>query len=254
LILKILGCSGGIGSSLRTTSMLLGEDILIDAGTGVGDLSLDELAQINHIFLTHAHLDHLAAFPLLIDTVGRLRESPITLHALAETITALREHVFNWKIWPDFTQIPSAGAPALRFERFKVGDCIRLNGCKITALPANHVVPAAGFHIDSGNASLVYTGDTSSNGELWKRVNEISNLRYLIIECGFSNRDHELALAAKHLCPDLLARELARLERRADIFVTHLNPNEIELTMREVIETSHQHQPRMLENNQVFEL
>ncbi|MBI1991107.1 MAG: 3',5'-cyclic-nucleotide phosphodiesterase, partial [Betaproteobacteria bacterium] len=41
--LRILGCSGGIGRGLRTTSMLLDHDILIDAGTGVGDLSIDEL-------------------------------------------------------------------------------------------------------------------------------------------------------------------------------------------------------------------
>ena len=38
--LRILGCSGGISGDLRTTSMLLDHDVLIDAGTGVGDLSI----------------------------------------------------------------------------------------------------------------------------------------------------------------------------------------------------------------------
>jgi cAMP phosphodiesterase len=252
LKLKILGCSGGIGGRLRTTSILLDDDVLIDAGTGVGDLPLDDLGRINHVFLTHSHLDHLAALPLLIDTVAGMRKSPITLHALEATIASLREHLFNWKIWPDFTVIPS-GAPALRYESFKLGETIKLNGCAITALPANHVVPAVGFQIDSGEASLVYTGDTTSNDLLWERVNKISNLRHLIIECGFSNRDHEIALAAKHLCPDLLERELAKLKRPAEIFITHLNPNEIALTMQEIEESCEKHRPRMLENNQVFE-
>ena len=78
---KILGCSGGIGGNLRTTSMLVDEDILIDAGTGVGDLSMEELIKIDHILITHSHLDHIAFIPLLIDTVMGFREEPITVHA-----------------------------------------------------------------------------------------------------------------------------------------------------------------------------
>ena len=65
--IKILGCSGGIGGELRTTSMLVDGDILIDAGTGVGDLSIEELLAIDHIFITHSHLDHIAFIPLLLD-------------------------------------------------------------------------------------------------------------------------------------------------------------------------------------------
>ena len=68
--LRILGCSGGIGGDLRTTSMLLDQDVLIDAGTGVGDLSVAELAQIDHIFVTHSHMDHVASIPFIADTVG----------------------------------------------------------------------------------------------------------------------------------------------------------------------------------------
>ena len=43
--LRVLGCSGGIGARARTTSFLVDEDILIDAGTGVEDLSVDDIAQ-----------------------------------------------------------------------------------------------------------------------------------------------------------------------------------------------------------------
>jgi phosphoribosyl 1,2-cyclic phosphodiesterase len=95
--LRILGCSGGIGSNLRTTSMLLDHDVLIDAGTGVGDLSLDEMREIDHVFLTHSHLDHIACIPFMLDSVAGMRNRPLMIDATEET---LRQHIFNWIIWP----------------------------------------------------------------------------------------------------------------------------------------------------------
>ena len=111
--LRILGCSGGIGGNLRTTSMLLDNDVLIDAGTGVGDLSVAELCMIDHVFVTHSHLDHIACIPLMVDSVGYMRDKPLTLHATEATLEILRQHIFNWKIWPDFTQIPNGKQPYL---------------------------------------------------------------------------------------------------------------------------------------------
>lgn len=251
--LKILGCSGGIGGSLRTTSMLLDEDILIDAGTGVGDLSFDELMKINHVFLTHSHLDHTATIPFLVDTCGFFREKPITVHALAETIQILRDHMFNWKLWPDFSVIPNADKPFMRFESFSLGKTVELEGRKITPLPANHTVPAVGFHFDSGQASLVFTGDTTVNDPLWEIVNRIDNLRYLIIETAFCNREKELAIAAKHFCPSMLAEELEKLNRPAEIYVTHLKPGEVEVTMKEIEHDAAEFNPCMLRNGQVFQ-
>ncbi|HVJ12663.1 MAG TPA: MBL fold metallo-hydrolase, partial [Burkholderiales bacterium] len=85
--LRVLGCSGGIGGRhLRTTSFLLDGDILIDAGTGVGDLTLAELSQIDHIFVTHSHLDHVASIPFLVDTVGGMRSKPLTVYTTQPTI------------------------------------------------------------------------------------------------------------------------------------------------------------------------
>jgi len=56
--LTVLGCYGGIGGSRRTIALLLDDDILIDAGSGAGDLTLERMARLEHIFLTHAHLGH----------------------------------------------------------------------------------------------------------------------------------------------------------------------------------------------------
>ena len=252
--LRILGCSGGIGGRhLRTTSMLLDHDILIDAGTGVGELSLTELSVVDHIFLTHSHLDHITSIPFIVDTVGAMRTQPLTVHGLPATLDILRNHIFNWKVWPDFAQIPSPEHPYLRYENIDVGQTLEFGERKITALPANHTVPAIGYHLSSGKSSLVFTGDTTHNDALWPIVNAIADLKYLIIETAFCNRERALAIASKHLCPTMLAEELSKLQRSPGIFITHLKPGEIELTMEEVEQCAGHFRPLMLQNNQVFE-
>lgn len=233
--------------------MLVDHDILIDAGTGVGDLSIEELARIDHIFITHSHLDHVTSIPFLLDTVGWMRSEPVTVHVTAATLDILREHLFNWKLWPDFTQIPDPSRPILRYATLAVGTAVAIGGRTITPLPAHHVVPAVGFRVDSGRASLVFTGDTTTHDALWREVNRMENLRYLIIETAFSNEDRELAVVSRHLCPDLLAEELAKLERPAEVYITHLKPGDDDLIMREIAACAGKWSPRMLRGGQVFE-
>ncbi len=252
--LRVLGCSGGIGGQHnRTTSFLVDQDILIDAGTGVGDLSLGELTLIDHIFVTHSHLDHVNSIAFFLDSVGALRPKPVTVYATAATIETLKKHLFNWVIWPDFTQIPTPEQPWLRYEEVEVGKVIDLGGRRITVLPAIHTVPAVGYLLDSGKASLVFTGDTGPNDALWEVVNRIENLKFLIIETAFSNKERHLAEISRHLCPETLAEELAKLERNAEIYITHLKPGEIEPTMLEIEECAGKFRPQMLQNNLVLE-
>lgn len=250
--LRILGCSGGIGGTLQTTSMLVDNDILVDAGTGVTALTLSELEQIDHVFLTHAHLDHIAALPLIVDTVGTVRKKPLIVHCLPEVKKSLQDHIFNWKIWPDFGRLPSSDDPFLKWQTIELGETVEIGGRRFTSLPANHVVPAVGYWLDSGQSSLVFTGDTTSNDSLWETVNEISNLRYLIIETAFPNTERELAIQSKHLCPSLLAEELGKLEHPAQVFITHLKPGAVTQTMAEIQEDALAFGPRMLANGQVF--
>jgi ribonuclease BN (tRNA processing enzyme) len=252
--LRVLGCSGGIGGRhLRTTSFLVDSDILIDAGTGVGDLTLAELSQVDHIFITHSHLDHVASIPFVVDTVGGMRARPITVYATRATIEIMKNHLFNWSIWPDFTEIPTADAPFLRYQEIQVGTTLSLGGREITPIPARHTVPAVGYHLDSGQASLVFTGDTGKNDALWRVVNRIRNLKILIIETAFSNKEKHLAEISRHLCPQTLAEELGKLERSPEIYITHLKPGEIEPTMLEIEECAGSFRPRMLQNNLVLE-
>jgi ribonuclease BN (tRNA processing enzyme) len=251
--LRVLGCSGGIGGNLHTSAFLLDHDILIDAGTGVSELSLTELSLIDHVFVTHSHLDHIVSIPLLVDSVGFMRERPLTIYGSEDTLDILKQHIFNWKVWPDFSDIPNGKQPFMRYQAIELGEAVELNGRRIAAVPANHVVPAVGYHVDSGSASLVYSGDTTSNDAFWEVVNKIANLRYLLIETAFSNGEKELAVLSKHLCPSLLVEELEKFRGSAEVFITHLKPGEVELTMREIERSVQGVRPRMLLNNQEFE-
>lgn len=251
--LRTLGCSGGIGSNLRTTSFMLDHDVLIDAGTGVNELSLTEISMIDHVFITHSHLDHVACLPFMVDSAWAMRDRPLTIYAIEETLDILKQHLFNWKIWPDFSGIPNAAHPSMRYRPIALGETVVLGERKITAIPANHAVPAVGFHLDSGKASLVYSGDTTTNDAVWEVINRIENLRYLVIEAAFSDNERELAVLSKHLCPSLLADELTKFRREAEVFITHLKPGEVELTMQQIESCIHGQNPKMLLNNHVFE-
>ena len=251
---RILGCSGGIGGRhLRTTSMLVDHDILIDAGTGVADLSLAELAMIDHVFITHSHLDHIAALPLMIDSIADMRDKPVTIHATEATLDILRNHIFNWAIWPDFSEISIRKTPVMQYMAIAVGEENRFGERTITAIPAEHTVPAVGYHLDSGAGSFVFTGDTTCNDAVWPVINKIANLKYLIIETAFSNQERSLATTSKHLCPSMLGEELAKLAHETDIYISHLKPGQIELIMGEIEECAGDFKTQMLQNNHVFE-
>lgn len=249
---RVLGCSGGIGGQLRTTSLLVDDDILIDAGTGVADLSIEQMMAIDHIFVTHSHLDHIACIPLLVDTVIGMREKHITVHATRETWQILKDHIFNWKIWPDFSVIPNATDPFMRHHEIRLGETVELGGRKLTPVPAHHTVPAVGFHLDSGRASLVFTGDTTSCDPLWDALNNIENLKYLIIETAFSNAEAELAKLSHHLYPELLFEELEKLRHTPEVFITHLKPGEEHEITRQVSSGALRFKPRPISQQQTF--
>ncbi len=252
--LRVLGCSGGIGGRhQRTTSFLVDHDILIDAGTGVAELSIAEMAAIDHLFLTHAHLDHIVSLPLMIDAVGDRRSKPLTVHAIPAVLDMLRQHIFNWSIWPDFSVLPGAEQPFMRYQAIEAGAAVSIDGRSVTALPVDHTVPAVGYCLDSGSASLVFSGDTGPCDAFWQALNRLDNLRYLIIECAFSNQEQGLAEMSKHYCPALLARELHKLNRRCEIHITHLKPGQVETTMAEIESCLGEFSPVMLQNNQLFD-
>lgn len=233
--IRVLGCSGAIAKDCRTTAFLLDDDLLVDAGTGVGDLSIAQMQRVNSVLLTHSHLDHVAALPLMLDAVASLRTEPLKVYALAGTIAALRTHVFNDVIWPDFTRIPSPDHPFVRFYEIKTGQTLQFANKVVEVLPAVHTVPAVGFAVTSGDGCWVFSGDTERNPAFWARVNQLC-VGMLVIETAFSNRESELARRSLHLSPQSLAQELDCIapDKQFPIYIMHTKPTESEMIMSEI--------------------
>jgi ribonuclease BN (tRNA processing enzyme) len=255
--IRVLGCSGSIAAGSPTTSFLLDDNVLIDAGTGVGDLTLDELARIDHIFITHSHLDHVLSIGLLADSVTRRRSAagyaPVRVHALAATIAALRLHIFNGVIWPDFSRLPSVAHPVLEFVPIEVGQVLTLGARRIEVLPAEHTVPAVGYAVHGSAGAWVFTGDTGPNPALWQRLATLP-VAALVIETAFRDDEHQLAGISRHLHPAELQRELAHLHAPADVYITHIKPGEVDAVMAEIGAHASRHCVRALESGQVLVL
>ncbi len=232
---RVLGCSGAIAKDCRTTSFLIDADLLIDAGTGVGDLTLDQMRTIDHVLLTHSHLDHVAALPLMVDAIAGQRTQPLKIYALGGTIEALKAHIFNNVIWPDFSCIPTPKDPFISFHEIQTGQTLQFGNKLVEVLPAVHTVPAVGYAVTAGNGCWVFTGDTERNPALWARLNQL-NVAMLVIETAFSNREKDLARRSLHLSPTVLADELDCIAKGKNypIYITHTKPAETELIMQEI--------------------
>jgi ribonuclease BN (tRNA processing enzyme) len=252
--IRILGCSGGIGAGRRTTALLVDDDILIDAGTGVGDLDIEALARVDHLFLTHSHLDHVAALPMLLDTVGAVRRAPLTVHAQDATLAALRGHIFNSVIWPDFSRIPTPEKPFMTYATLAPGTDVVLGNRRVRSVPVNHVVPAVGYLVRGPGGSLAFSGDTTVNDGFWQALNACNDLKHVIIETSFPDVEAELSRISKHLCPSMLAGELRKLKPGPSVHITHLQPGLEDEIMAEIARHLPRNTPRRLMHGETIEI
>jgi 3',5'-cyclic-nucleotide phosphodiesterase len=249
----VLGCSGGIGPGARTTSLRVDDDILVDAGTGVGELSLEAMRAVDHVFLTHSHLDHVASLPFLLDTVGAQRNRPVTVYAQDATMAALRQHVFNNVIWPDFSRIPSPEQPFMTWRSLPPGAEVELGTRRIRSIPVTHTVPAVGYLVSGSGGAVAFSGDTTTTEEFWRVLNGRADLKHVIIETSFLDRDEQLARVSNHLCPRLLAAELRKLKHGPQVHITHLMPGFEDAIMLEI--AAHvPNSPRRLRHGEVLEI
>jgi len=226
--LRVLGCSGGIGQERRTTSLLVDADILIDSGSGVGDLTMDEMAAVRHIFITHSHLDHIVFLPLMVDSIFERIDPSIVIHGQPATIEALANHIFNWHIWPDFSKLPTPEKPVMRYQEMLPGTSVEIDGRVIEMIPVNHIVPTVGYRFEDKKTgkSFAFTGDTTTNDTFWQALNSHDQLDMLITESAFGNKDEALSDQAKHYCSKTLAADLVKLKHKSDVFLSHPKPGE----------------------------
>ncbi|MDX1480842.1 MAG: 3',5'-cyclic-nucleotide phosphodiesterase [Woeseiaceae bacterium] len=233
--------------------MLIDDDVLIDAGTGIGDLELEDLDSIRHVFLTHAHLDHVAGLPMLVDRVfAEDFTEPLTVYAREETLRAVRDHLFNDIIWPDFTKLPSAEQPMLRFRDCSPGDTVTIGKRDFYAVDVRHTVPTLGYTVQNSGGAFAVSGDTRTNETLWPVLNACEDLRVLVIEVSFPDEMEALAVDAGHYCPRTLTRDLERLEQDPEIWLTGMKPGEEERILEQVIAAAPARNIRMLTRGTVL--
>lgn len=252
--LRVLGCSGGVSGELRTTSFLIDDDILIDAGSGVGELTLEEMRRIHHVFLTHSHLDHFAYLPLLVDSIFPTIRDPLIVHGLPQTLEALQTHVFNWTIWPDFAKLPTEENPVMGYRVLNPGE-IHLEGDRsLEMIQVNHVIPAVGYRVSCPTGSFAFSGDTTSNDNFWDVLNGYDDLDLLLIEAAFANADEELSKRAGHYTPNLLAKDLIKLKHQPEICLTHAKPGMENVIYQECLQAITDRELKQAHSGQAFTL
>ncbi len=228
--IRVLGCSGGSAPGREPSCYQFERGVVVDAGALAAGLTLDEQNAVRHVFLTHAHWDHCRDLPLSV--INRRPDTPtLTVHALAETIATLREHLFNDRTWFRAFDLPSADTPFVDARALAPGETVECAGYRVTAVAFPHTVPAVSFHFDDGRSSVLVCADTGG-GEVFRALPKSgAPLKAVFLEASFPNRMRDFAATTGHLTPELLDRECAALPPGVAVLVTHMKPGfEIELT------------------------
>ena len=203
------------------------------------DIALDDIDSIRHVFLTHAHLDHIAGLPMLVDSVFDENFSePLTVYAREETLRALQNHLFNGVIWPDFAKLPSPENPMMRYRVCSPGDTITIKHRDFYAVDVMHTVPTLGYTVQNSGGAFAVSGDTKTNETLWPVLNACDHLKVLVIEVSFPDEMEQLATQSGHYCPRTLASDLQRLRHKPDIWLTGMKPGEEDRILHQVIKAA----------------
>jgi len=239
--IRILGCYGGQLLGFHLTSFLVNDTILLDAGSPTEALTLEEQSKIEHIFLSHTHLDHIKDIAFLADNRSLKRwhgggGGAITIHSLQANIDTLLTHFLNNNVWPDFTAIPTKKDAILRMESFEAETSITVDALTVTPIEVNHPVPCTGFLLDQDGAQVIFTADTGHTDRIWEVANQQPNLRALIVDCSFPNSCEELADISGHLTPQGMAKELKKLDNlgKFPIYLYHMKPETLTVMAAEV--------------------
>lgn len=208
--------------------------VCVDAGAVTDALPLDEQALVRAVLVTHAHMDHVASLPFLVENVFGRHTAPLEIVAPEEIISALKTHLFNDALWPDFSRLPNDVVPAVTFRVIPTGVPIEVAGLVATAIPVCHVVPTCGYILEDSGTSVVFSGDTGPTDELWRVARARHDVKGLFVECSFPNDLQQLADVSRHLTPATLRREMEKLPPRAPIYLYHMKPPTIDRLRAEI--------------------
>lgn len=227
--------NGSASARQHLPCFVINDSVALDAGSlaiAANDL---QRSQIRDVILTHAHLDHIAGLPLFIDDLFAVLEEPIRVHATREVVEILEKNIFNWEIYPRFSELCNQKCRTMKYQPFVAGQEFTVKNLRFTAVEVNHKVPTVGLIISDGATTLAMSGDTARMDGFWNRVNETEKTDAILIECAFPDDLSELAEISYHLTPSGLGREIAKLKRRAcPIYVINLKPMYRELIVEQI--------------------
>ncbi len=183
-----------------------------------------------------------------------VHDEPIIVHALEETIQALKTHIFNWVIWPDFSELPTRDNPSINFKAMKPGEKVTIRSREFEMIRVNHTVPGVGYCVSTRNRTVVFSGDTTTNDNLWDVLNGYDHIDMMFVESAFSNSELEISKVAKHYCPSLLGEDIKKLRHRPDVWLTHFKPGEEDLIYRECVEAMPDFNVKRLNGGEIFKL
>ena len=224
--IKVLGCSGSEAIGHMPPGFLVNDVMMLDAGTITAALSIDAQSKITDILISHPHLDHVKSLLFLADNIlGRVRK-PVNIRATPKVIAAIRKHLMNGIIWPDFTRIPTSRNPVLTYKPMQVRTTVKIDGLTVKAIPMNHPVPTVGFLVGDDRSSILYSADTGPNEVLWKEAATAMNLKAIIVDTSFPNGLEMIAEASGHFTPAQLHEDLARanLGNSVPLYIYHIKP------------------------------
>ena len=224
-MIKVLGADGSYSHESNSTSFLIGKSIVIDAGNIIQGMGMD-CCELEHIFITHTHFDHIVDLPFILDSYFNCRTKPLKIYALKENIDTLYKHLFNWNICPNFTDIKNINNEiSLELIPIEYGQTIKIDDIELTVIKANHTVPTCGFIIRKYDQAFLFSGDTYLNNELIELLNNDMSISSLLIDVSLNSKEEDLAYESKHLTPKLLQQMLSSLKRDdVTIYTYHQKP------------------------------
>jgi|DewCreStandDraft_2_1066082.scaffolds.fasta_scaffold00111_44 cAMP phosphodiesterase len=220
---------------------LIDENVAIDAGSLATATSRHQKKLIKDIVLTHAHLDHIAGLPIFIDDLFVTLSEPLRVHALDETIKTLEEHIFNWKIYPRFSELRNKYGRIIDYRPLEPEIEFSVSHLDMIAIEVNHKVPSIGLLINDGKSKIAITGDTTTTERFWQIINTNQDLSAVLIECAFPNELYEIAENSYHLTPQTLTKELKKLKHDCPVYAINLKPMYHEIITEELRQIKDRH-------------